>query len=278
MENFNKCKICNNEVEVVNETHNLGKCKSCGLIFCLKIFTQDEFVKIYDDLYNKEKSAYQRHSCGEFNQILKKEHIPIGLNRSRMIKKNILNNKCSSVLEIGSGIGLVGVYIRSKNQKIKYTGIEIDKETFLKSQQLKLNTINADFTEMKNLNESFDAIMMWEVIEHLQDLNFFLELANKKLNKNGKIILSTPHYNKIFNYSEREKDRLFQNDPPIHLNFFTEQNIKKIFEFHNFGNIKVSIKKFPYFEIYNKRFYVNFVKALFGKYYGPTIYFEATKL
>lgn len=278
MNNYSKCKVCNNEVAVVNETYHLGKCISCGLIFCLDIFTQEEFVKVYDDLYNKEKSVYQRHSSDEYSQILKKGHIPVGLNRSLMIKNNILNNQCQSVLEIGSGIGLVGAYIRSKNEKIKYVGIEIDKETFLKSQQLKLNTFNGDFTEMNNLEGTFDAIMMWEVIEHLQDLKLFLELAYKKLNKNGKIILSTPHYNKIYNYPDREKDRLYQNEPPIHINFFTEENIKNIFELHNFGKTKVTIKKFPYLELTKKRFYVNFVKALFGKYYGPTIFFEATKL
>jgi len=278
MESFSKCKVCSGEVEVVNQTYNLGKCNSCDLIFCLNIYSQEEFIKVYDELYNKEKSVYQRHSSDEYNQILKKGHIPVGLNRTRMIKNNILNNQCKSVLEIGSGIGLIGVYIRAKKDTINYTGIEIDQETYLKSQQLKLNTFNGDFTEMKNLEGTFDVIMMWEVIEHLQDLKLFLELAYEKLKPNGKIILSTPNYNKIYNYPDRQKDRLYQNEPPIHINFFTDQNIKNIFKLHNFGNAKVTIKKFPYLEITKGRFYVNYIKALFGKYHGPTIYFEATKL
>ena len=158
-----------------------------------------------------------------------------------------------------------------------YGGIELDKEAFYKSQQLKLNTINGDFREMDKIEEQFDVIMLCEVIEHLQDLNVFMDLAYKKLKVNGRIILSTPNYNKIVNYPTREKDQLFQNEPPVHLNFFTITSIKNVFYSFQFQNIKVRIKKYPYLELSKKRFYINFVKAIFNRYEGPTIYLEAIK-
>ncbi len=178
-----------------------------------------------NELYNTESSQYQRHSKDEFHKIISNKPIKVGLNRSRLIKKHVLNSKCKSVLEIGSGIGLVGTYIRSKNSFIEYMGVELDKEAFEKSQLLKLNTIHGDFEEIEKIETHFDVIMMWEVIEHLQDLNLFLELAFKKLNVNGKIILSTPNYNKVYNYPKRGKDEIFQDQPPIHLNFFTSESI-----------------------------------------------------
>lgn len=277
MGDYRRCKICNGEVKLINEKNNLGKCNSCKFIFCMTKFSQDEFVEVYDGLYNKKDSAYQRHSTKEFSKILNNYNIKVGLNRSRLIKKNILNKHCKSVLEIGSGIGLIGVYIRSKNDKISYTGIEIDIETYKKSQHLNLNTINGDFKEIEKISESFDVIMLWEVIEHLQDLKLFMELAYKKLNANGKIILSTPNYERIYNYPKRDKDQLFQDAPPVHLNYFTKENIKNVFEFFHFNNCKVKVKKFPYLEITKSRFYYNSIKALFNRYYGPTIYVEATK-
>ena len=184
---------------------NLGKCTICKFIYCLTHFTQNDFIKVYDELYNREGSQYQRHSKNEFDRIISKKTIKVGWNRSQLIKRNVLNAKCKSVLEIGSGIGLVGTYIRSKDNLIQYVGVELDKEAYEKSQLLGLNTINGDFKEIKNIENQFDVIMMWEVIEHLQDLNLFLELAYEKLNVNGKIILSTPNYNKIYNYPKREK-------------------------------------------------------------------------
>ena len=141
MENFSRCKICDGEVKLVNEKYNLGECNRCKFIFCLTKFSQDEFVEVYDGLYNKKDSAYQRHSTKEFNKILNNYNIKVGLNRFRLIKKTILNKNCKSVLEIGSGIGLIGVYIRSKNDNISYTGIEIDIETYKKPAPQSLSTL-----------------------------------------------------------------------------------------------------------------------------------------
>lgn len=274
---YNKCKICNGDIELINEKHNLVKCSKCEFIFCKTIFSQEQFIKVYDDLYNKENSEYQRHSKTEYDQIVNKKMIKIGYNRTKLINRNILKINCQSVLEIGSGIGLIGAYILSKNANIDYVGIELDKEAFIKSQKLNLNTINGDFTKMGEIEKQFDVIMLWEVIEHLQDLNLFMELAYKKLKVGGRIILSTPNYNKIINYPTREKDQLFQNEPPVHLNFFTVTSIKSIFDSFQFQNIKAEVKKYPYLELGKKRFYVDCIKALFNKYEGSTIYLQAIK-
>lgn len=277
MKEYSCCKICEGEVKLINKKHNLVECANCKLVFCLKLFSQQEFVAVYDDLYSKENTHYERHSKDEFNKILNGNTIKVGFNRSRLIKKTVLNGKCKSVLEIGSGVGLIGTYIRNYNDTIKYTGVELDKEAFEKSKILNLNTINGDFSVIEKIESNFDVIMMWEVIEHLQDLKLFLELANKKLNINGKIILSTPNYNKIYNYPNREEDQIFQDLPPIHLNFFTPQNIKNIFELHEFSNCVVKVKKLPYLQLSSFMFYINVIKSFFNKYQGTTIYFEATK-
>ncbi len=274
---YKTCKVCDGKVDLINEKYNLGQCSNCKLIFSLKIYTQEEFVEVYDRLYNDENAIYSRHSVLEYNMLLEDKKLKIGYYRSRLIKKRILNGKCESVLEIGSGVGLIGSYIRKHNDKIKYTGIEIDKESFDKSQFLNLNTINGDFSIMEEIEETFDVVMLWEVLEHLQDLKKFIELAYKRLNKNGKIILSTPNYEKIYNYPNRAKDQIFQDLPPVHINFFTTKNIINIFEINQFKNGKALVKKFPYINYKRKEFYINFVKAFIGKYKGSTIYFEATK-
>lgn len=274
---YNKCKVCSGNINLISQKYNLVQCEDCKLIFCSKIYSQIEFVALYDELYNNENAKYNSYSEGEYNSLIENKKIKVGFYRSRLLKKHVLNNKCKSVLEIGSGVGLIGSYLRNKNEKIKYTGVEIDKDSYNKSQTLKLNTINGDFTVIDKINENFDVIMLWEVFEHLQDLNLFMKLAYKKLNVNGKIILSTPNYNKIYNYPRREKDVIHQDGPPIHLNFFTKESIRTIFEINHFVNCKVMVKKFPGFENKNYKFYINFIKAIFNKFHGSTIFLEATK-
>jgi 2-polyprenyl-3-methyl-5-hydroxy-6-metoxy-1,4-benzoquinol methylase len=277
MNNYTACKVCKSEVTLINETYNLGQCDNCKLIFCLTIYSQDQFIAVYDELYNKENAIYRNHAVVEYTMLLENKKIKVGYHRSRLLKKHVFNGKCESVLEIGSGIGLIGSYIRNENKQIKYLGIEIDKESYHKSQFLKLNTINDDFTAIDTVADSFDVIMLWEVIEHLQDLKLFLELAYKKLNRNGKIILPTPNYSKIYNYPKREVDEIFQDQPPIHLNFFTKENISAIFEINHFVNCKATVKKLPYIEIKRKKFYIDCLKSIFNNYNGSTIYLEVTK-
>ena len=241
---YKTCKVCNSNTEIINEKYNLGQCNSCKLVFCLTIFSQDEFVKVYDELYNKANSHYKYHSVVEYNMLLENKKIKVGFYRSRLLKKHVLNKKCKSVLEIGSGVGLIGSYIRKNDDKINYLGIEIDKESFDKSQTLGLNTINDDFKVMDKIEETFDVIMLWEVLEHLQDLKSFIESAYKRLNKDGKIILSVPNYDKIHNYKNRGKDVIFQDLPPIHLNFFTQKSIVNVFQLNHFKDCAATVKKF----------------------------------
>ncbi|WP_264522002.1 class I SAM-dependent methyltransferase [Flavobacterium sp. N1994] len=277
MTQYENCKVCESNIKVVNEKYNLGQCDSCKLIFCLTIFSQDEFVKVYDELYNKVNANYKYHSIVEYNMLLENKTIKVGFHRAKLLKKYVLNKKCQSVLEIGSGVGLIGSYIRQHDASVNYTGIEIDKEAFEKSQTLGLNTINNDFKAMDTIEETFDVIMLWEVLEHLQDLKSFLDLAHKKLNKGGKIILSVPNYNKIYNTPNREKDAIFQDLPPIHLNFFTKESIINVFELNHFKDCKASVKKFPYISLKKTNFYIEFIKALLNKYNGSTIHFVGSK-
>lgn len=274
---YNTCKVCNSSIKLINEKYNLGQCINCKLIFCLTIFSQEEFIKVYDDLYNKKDSHYKLHSVVQYNMLLENRVIKIGFHRSKLLKKFVLNKKCKSVLEIGSGVGLTGSYIRKYDDKINYLGIELDKEAFDKSQSLKLNTINGDFNMMYKIEETFDIIMLWEVLEHLQDLNLFIKLAYKKLNKGGKIILSVPNYDKIYNYPGRNNYDVFQDLPPIHLNFFTKENIINVFELNQFKDCEATVKKLPYVNLKRKGFYAEFLKAILNKYNGSTVYFVGNK-
>lgn len=277
MNEYSKCKICTSSTILINQLHHLVQCEKCKLIFCNQIFTQEDFVKVYDDLYNKNKTHYEYHASVEYNKLIANQKVSIGVNREKLIKKHVIQTKAQSVLEFGSGVGLIGMYLRNANSSIQYSGIELDKISFEKSQKLGLNTYNGDFSIATTIDKKFDVIMLWEVIEHLQDLDLFLKIAYEKLNVGGKIILSTPNYNKIYNYKNRKKDQIFQDAPPIHLNFFTKANIKNVFEINSFKNISANTKKTPYLNIKSPGFYLDLVKSVFGMYHGTTIYLVAEK-
>lgn len=274
---FSSCKLCDSEVELVNPVFKLVKCKKCELVFAQTIFAEQEFIETYRNLYNGDvKRTYSRHSSKEYNDLLKGE-VNIGYNRKRMIQKYL--KKESSVAEIGSGIGLIGTFLK-RYPKIEYVGLELDFETHEKAISLGINSVHGDFSQLENLPSDIDTIMMWEVFEHLQDLKLFFELANKKLKVGGAIFLSVPNYDKRLNYDQsgNNKYKLYQDIPPIHLNFYTRKTLKNIFEANKFKIEVLEMKRFPYINLKQKSFYINFVKAIFHKYNGSTLYLKAVKV
>lgn len=273
MNQFEKCKVCDSEIELINAKYNLVKCNKCELIFSKKKYTTQEIISIYNKLYNRSDSHYAKHFEKEYIKLKNREKIYVGRNRSNLILKNVKEN--TNLLEIGSGVGLVAVFIRQNYKNLNYLGIEIDTSAFQKSKELGINAVNTDFSFIKNLNFKNDTIMLWEVIEHLQDLKEFLNLSYQNLNNNGKLIFSTPNYDKIKNYEN--KDSIYQDPPPIHLNFFTKENLENILRITGYKSILVKKKKRPYFNLKSKDFYINFIKSIFGKYEGSTLYVIATK-
>ncbi|WP_158837987.1 class I SAM-dependent methyltransferase [Polaribacter sp. L3A8] len=130
---------------------------------------------------------------------------------------------------------------------------------------------------MKELTSKYDTIMLWEVFEHLQDVNLFLELVKDTLVNNGRLVFSVPNYNKRKNFNTQNNniDNLYQSGPPIHLNFFTEKSVSNVLENHGFKLEFCKIKKFPYINFKRSKFYTEFMKSIFGLYEGPTLYVSA---
>ena len=272
MEKFYKnCKLCNSEFKLINSEYQLVQCIKCELVFCRNKFGQQDLVTLYDELYNKPNPRYSQHSIKEFKALID-GNIKIGINRKRIIDENI--KKSDSVLEIGSGVGLVGYYLKHKLKVENYTGIEIDNTSVIKALSLDVNSLQGDFKIIENFDTQFDKIMMWEVLEHIQDLKYFMNLAYKVLKPTGKILISVPNFDKRKNYKDQTK--IYQSGPPIHLNFFTKKSLNLVFKKHNFIVEHSSTKKLPYFELKIK-YIIDCIKYLTGKYHGSTIYFIGSK-
>lgn len=238
---YNKCKVCNGSIKQENTKYKQVCCESCYLVFSEKKYTNEELIDLYDKLYNDTLMTpkYSNHSVDEYEDI-KNNKINIGYNIRRIINKYIKKNR--KVLEIGFGIGLVGFYLK-KHKTSDFLGIEIDNKTKSKALKLGVQTINGDFSSIAHLKNKYDVIMPWEVLEHLQDLSLFFELASNRLKNKGLLMFSVPNYNKRLNY-KNSKNNIYQSGPPVHLNFFTKKSIKIILEKYNFRTELINEKKF----------------------------------
>lgn len=265
MSEFLNCKICQSKIEKINEKYNLAKCSSCELIFSKSIFSEEEIVTTYDMLYNKT-SQYENHGK-EFSKLKENKSVSIGRPKSKVLNY-ILKNNIDTIVEIGAGVGIVANYL--KNNKVSYLGFELDSNTAKKAKSLGLNIEEGDFSNLDNLKDGIDAIVAFEVVEHLQDLNLFFELIEKKIKSKGFFGFTVPNYHKRLNYKSNS-DKIYQSGPPIHLNFFTKESIENIAKIYNFDIEFCEVKKFPYLNLNKFDTYKFFLMAMFGKFHGATI-------
>lgn len=262
---FTSCKVCNSTISSINKKFELVACSNCKLVFSEKIFSNDDFEVTYNKLYN-DSLQYNTHQ-EEFEKLKNNTKFNVGRPKHKILNYLFANN-VKKICEIGAGVGIIANYLKNKNSD--YIGIELDKKTVEKAQSIGLNIKKGDFSLISSFEEKFDAIIAFEVIEHLQDLNLFFTIITEKLNNKGYLGFTVPNYEKRKNY-KNPGDKIYQSGPPIHLNFFTIESIHQIAKIYNFDVVFCDAKKFPYFNWKNIQTYKHIVKALLSNYYGSTI-------
>ena len=109
--------------------------------------------------------------------------------------RNIRNLK---ILDVGCGGGIICEPLARLGARV--TGIDFAPNNIIaakihsKKNKLNINYINKDIEKSK-LDEKFDIILMFEVLEHLDDWKKTIKNIKKNLNKNGLIIISTINRN-----------------------------------------------------------------------------------
>ncbi len=117
---------------------------------------------------------------------------------------NNQNIKNLDILDIGCGGGLVSESLSRLGANV--TGIDFVQTNIraakLHSSKAKLdiNYIYGDIEKIK-INKKFDLIIMFEVLEHLDDWRSLLLKISKNLNKKGVIIISTINRNIISKFT-----------------------------------------------------------------------------
>ncbi|MBD3203185.1 methyltransferase domain-containing protein [Candidatus Woesearchaeota archaeon] len=112
----------------------------------------------------------------------------------KVARRKILLNICKGkrILDIGGGIGKTASYLSNKGYSV--TVLEKNKEfiKYGKSKNKRVKFIQGNAYNL-NFNETFDEVLIEEVIEHVKDQKRMVKEARKVLKKDGRIIISTPN-------------------------------------------------------------------------------------
>ena len=124
--------------------------------------------------------------------------------RIKYIKENIINNfklknklrplSGINILDIGCGGGLLSEPMSRMGANV--TGIDAsDKNIKIaklhsKKNKLKINYLCSSPEKLK-IGSKFDVILNMEIVEHVEDIDFFLKSCSKLLKKNGLMFVAT---------------------------------------------------------------------------------------
>ncbi len=150
----------------------------------------EKFSKIAEEWWNPE---------GKFKPLHKFNPIRISYIKENIIKTFKLDNnktplKNIKILDIGCGGGLLSEPMCRLGAKV--TGIDAsDKNIKVAKLHSKKNNLQIDYfcssPENFHVDDKFDVILNMEIVEHVEDVNFFLKSCSKLLKKNGIMFVAT---------------------------------------------------------------------------------------
>jgi len=221
------CPICHNNIfieEIYNKRYDayFRKC-TCGICYRIKydlnkIYTQYDFdsvtrIEHWHDVSIKSALRY-------YNKLI--SIVPY------------FNDLGYSVFEFGTSLGYFLNLMKEKGWKVG--GIEISKRAVdYAKEKFGINIYNEDIENFK-IDNTYDLVATFEVIEHLVDVDKFIKKVYNMLNENGIFVFCTPNLN--------APSTLFNNESEAyhcgHMILFNYNTIKKLLNDNNLNVIGVS--------------------------------------
>ena len=136
---------------------------------------------------------------GKFKPLHKFNPIRIKYIKENIIRQFKIKNKNKplsgiNILDIGCGGGLLSEPMCRLGANV--TGIDASMKNIkisklhAKKDNLKINYICSSPEKLK-ISKKFDVILNMEIVEHVEDISFFLKSCSKLLNKNGLMFVAT---------------------------------------------------------------------------------------
>jgi len=243
---------------VSKEEFSIWQCDNCSLRFTQDVPSETEIGKYYQ---SENYISHTDISKGLINRIY---HL---VRQSTLKKKRKLviqqtGLKTGKILDVGSGTGAFANEMKKSSWDVTAIEPSEDARKFAK-QTYGLDVRRAE--ELYHLpDDSFDAISLWHVLEHVHQLHPYLQQLKKLLKENGKLIIAVPNYTS--KDARRYKEYWAAYDVPRHLYHFSPKSIGVLVE-------KNGMKIIQYKPMWFDSFYISLLSSQYKN--GKTNWFSA---
>ncbi len=209
---------------------SLNRCPKCNSIFVTPGFVPD-YSNYFDIPVDPDgKPRYLVAELEDCKKECKKElwnlELLLAPKDSRgMIPDDWLPPR-RSLLDVGCGLGAFISILPSWYNRV--VGVEFTSEGAEQARKLTGKLIlEGDFLTLK-INNGFNVVTMWNVLEHLPDPQAALKKARDLLDKDGMLVIQTPNANSFASRLFGGKWRLLHD--PTHLHVYSDTQLCKSLE------------------------------------------------
>ena len=205
---------------------NIVRCRRCGLVY---MTPRDKAIAaIYegtaDDNYYLATQAERKES---FIRDLDELETISGLAAKR-----------GRILDVGCGYGFF--LDVAKERGWEEYGCELGKNHFSFAAKNHPRVFSRELAGCGFPENIFDAVALYDVLEHLTSPSAFIKTVHKILKADGWLVVSTPNF---LSWPSRLMGRFWHCIVRMHLYYFTPKTIKKFLSENNFKIVKIAPHK-----------------------------------
>lgn len=257
---YTNCPVCGSpeikqalrakDYTVSNKLFSIAECNACSLRFTQDVPDAAAIVPYYK---SENYISHTNTSKGFINRLYQSVRKRT-LKQKRKLIEQTTGKKTGNFLDVGSG---TGAFVNEmKQQGWRITGLEPDPDARVVAKKL----YNIELKEMNLFNSlpanSFDAITLWHVMEHVHDLSAYVQQLKNLLKEDGRLFIAVP------NYTSKDADIYGEYwaayDVPRHLYHFSPRSVQALMEKHG-------LKLLNYKPMWFDSFYISMLSSKYKK-------------
>ena len=217
------CSTCNSSNYTLfykKDYMNIVKCEECSLVYTNPIFDEEHYKKTY------KSEDYQEivRELGEESHLYRVQRF--GTERIGIMNKFIKTKETIKYLDIGCSTGFV--VEAAKNKGWDAVGIDLNPSAINYGISRGLNLKNNSLDEVSFKKNTFDAISLFDVIEHLPNPQNIISKALNYLKTGGILFIYVPNWDSASRFLLGKKAHFIW--PTHHLNYYNPKTITDLIQ------------------------------------------------
>jgi SAM-dependent methyltransferase len=219
---------------ITGDTFFIERCHDCALAFTRPEPAVATLARYYP-------SEYYGGGTGRFPAPI--ERLQRSLYRQRANAVQAMLRRTGSVLDIGCGPGFLLREFRDRGWEVH--GTEFSPQSAAHARDvLQLPISVGEISDLKFQDNSFDAIVMWHVLEHMIDPQSTVAHVARLLRPGGVFLCAVPNFGST--EARFARDKWFHLDVPRHLNHFTIPALRALLTKHGLIHERASCISLEY--------------------------------